>query len=71
MQLRGDRDGDEGSRTSVIEMEPPINRSKTVEQDIEESNDTCALSPTGVVLQRWNKPRINMFRQVEHHLPLL
>jgi fucose permease len=63
MYLRDDGYSCGGSQTAVMEMQPPASRSKDTELDLEEVNGSLPkLSAAVPVLQKWNNPRINMFR---------
>jgi fucose permease len=63
MHLRDGGGSGGGSQTAVMEMQPPANQSKDTELDLEDVNGSLPAPSTAVpVLQRWNNPRINMFR---------
>lgn len=63
MLLPGERGSGGGSQTTVMEMQPPTSRSREPELDLDEVNGSLPAPPAAAtVLQKWNNPRINMFR---------
>lgn len=63
MLLPGEGGSGGGSQTTIMEMQPPTSRSTDPEPDLDEVNDSSPAPPAAAtILQKWNNPRIIMFR---------